>query len=389
MAHVSVLIVEDEAIVAANLAGKMAMLGYRVVGEVCTGEEALQVAQKDCPDVALLDLRLAGSMDGVETAKHLKALCDTPIIFITAHSDKESVLRASAAGPAAYVLKPFDERDLATQIEFAIYRHKAEKTLRENELRMRLAQEAARWGVFEYNYKTGQNYWSPELEALYGLPQGSFEGTYEAWSKRIHPSDLPTIERGMAEAKSTGQYSQDFRIVWGDGSIHWLFARAKVFYDANGQPERMVGVNVDITERKVAETALLESEARFRTLADSAPVLIWMNGLQGCEFVNHAYLDFLGVDRQVDVANYDWAKFVHETDRDSYVTEYLTAVAKQEVFDARFRFRRADGEYRWMHSIGRPRFGSSGELLGYVGASFDITHLLEAQDCAFESPRPN
>jgi PAS domain S-box-containing protein len=114
-----------------------------------------------------------------------------------------------------------------------------------------------------------------------------------------------------------------------------------------------------------------------------------MKGLQGCEFVNHAYLDFLGVDRQVDVANYDWAKFVHETDRDSYVTEYLTAVAKQEVFDARFRFRRADGEYRWMHSIGRPRFGSSGQLIGYVGASFDITHLLEAQGRGADNPMPN
>jgi PAS domain S-box-containing protein len=119
---------------------------------------------------------------------------------------------------------------------------------------------------------------------------------------------------------------------------------------------------------------------RFRTVADSAPVLIWMNGLQGCEFVNRAYMEFIGVPKRDDVAKYDWARYIHEEDRDPYLALYMNALHERAPFDAQFRFRRSDGEYRWMRSFGRPRLTDSGELVGYVGASIDITDIREAQD---------
>jgi PAS domain S-box-containing protein len=125
--------------------------------------------------------------------------------------------------------------------------------LKENAARTRIAQQAARWGVFEYSYATGRNHWSPELEALYGLKPGTFEGTYEGWRLRLHPDDRETAESEMARARDSGEYSGDFRVVWDDGSVHWLFARAKVFRDSSGRPQRMLGVNVDITQRKQAE----------------------------------------------------------------------------------------------------------------------------------------
>jgi len=125
--------------------------------------------------------------------------------------------------------------------------------LRENAARTRIAQQAARWGVFEYSYATGRNHWSPEIEALYGLKPGTFEGTYEGWRRRVHADDRDSAERETVLALNSGEYSRDFRVVWDDGSVHWLFARAKVFRDASGRPQRMLGVNVDITQRKQAE----------------------------------------------------------------------------------------------------------------------------------------
>jgi PAS domain S-box-containing protein len=108
----------------------------------------------------------------------------------------------------------------------------------------------------------------------------------------------------------------------------------------------------ELTQRVQERTAALqESEERFRVLADNAPVLIWVNGLDGCEFVNHEYLRFLGV-RDVDVRGYGWAQFVHAKDRDAYVTSYLNAVAQKSLFEMQVRFRRNDGEYRWMKSNG-------------------------------------
>jgi PAS domain S-box-containing protein len=98
-----------------------------------------------------------------------------------------------------------------------------------------------------------------------------------------------------------------------------------------------------MTERmKKIERSLRESETRFKTLADSAPVLMWMNDREGAQFVNRAYLEFLGVSDPVEVGEYDWAAFVHPEDRH----RYLQAFEKQVRFDEQFRFRRHDGRYR-------------------------------------------
>jgi len=85
------------------------------------------------------------------------------------------------------------------------------------------------------------------------LQAGTFEGTYEGWRRRVHADDRDTAEGEMLRALESGEYSRDFRVVWDDGSVHWLFARAKVFRDSDGRPQRMLGVNVDITQRKQAE----------------------------------------------------------------------------------------------------------------------------------------
>ncbi|HMD83017.1 MAG TPA: PAS domain S-box protein, partial [Anaerolineales bacterium] len=143
----------------------------------------------------------------------------------------------------------------------------------------------------------------------------------------------------------------------------------------------------DVTERKRAEKAMRESEERFQTLADGSPVLLWVNGLEGCEFVNREYLDFLGIATETDVRGYDWSSFVHPDDRDAYMVAYLRAFEKQAVFSAEFRFRRHDGQYRWMRSEATPRRAEDGSFLGYVGASVDITVRKRAEQALAESAR--
>lgn len=161
--------------------------------------------------------------------------------------------------------------------------------------------------------------------------------------------------------------------------LRTMLLNAMRHLDSVQKSERILLTIMDITERKRAEDALRESEMRFQILADSAPVLIWMNGSMGAEFVNRAYLEFLGVSGQIDVKKYDWAQYVHPDDRDGYVSTYVKTVEQRGMFDARFRFRRHDGEYRWMRSIAGPRLSLNGELLGYVGATFDISETKEAE----------
>jgi PAS domain S-box-containing protein len=156
-------------------------------------------------------------------------------------------------------------------------RRLAEDTLRETQERTQIAQQATRWGIFDYSYVTGRNYWSPEMEALFGLRPGDFEGTYEAWHQRVHPDDRERVDQEMSRALRGGEYSQDFRAIWPDGSVHWLFARAKVFHDSHGRPLRILGVNVDITERKCAE----EVQARLAAIVESSEDAILGKDLNG------------------------------------------------------------------------------------------------------------
>jgi PAS domain S-box-containing protein len=127
----TILIVEDEAIVAADLAAKLGQLGYEVAGIAAKGEEAIVLADSLRPDLVLMDIQLEGHTDGIEAAEAISSQLDLPIIYLTAHSDAATLARAKLSGPFGFILKPFEERELATNIEMALYKHQADRQLRE------------------------------------------------------------------------------------------------------------------------------------------------------------------------------------------------------------------------------------------------------------------
>ncbi len=143
-------------------------------------------------------------------------------------------------------------------------RKQGEERLRASEERLRLAQEAARVGSFEWDIQTGVNSWSPELEAMYGLPRGGFAKSEAAWESLVHPDDRTEAMRRVEEAIEAGApMDAEWRVVWPDGSVHWISGRWQVFKDASGKPLRMTGINIDVTERKRGEE-LRASEAALR-----------------------------------------------------------------------------------------------------------------------------
>jgi AmiR/NasT family two-component response regulator len=127
MTRGSVLLVEDEAIVAADLANKLGRLGYDVVGTAARGEDAIALAFARRPDMVLMDIHLQGRMDGVDAAARIRRECNVPVIYLTAHSDTTTLARAQATECYGYILKPFEERELETAIEMARYKHTAEQ----------------------------------------------------------------------------------------------------------------------------------------------------------------------------------------------------------------------------------------------------------------------
>jgi len=138
-------------------------------------------------------------------------------------------------------------------------RKQAQEALRVSEERLRLAQQAASLGTFEWNIRTGVVTWTPELEAMYGLPSGGFDGTQMAWEKLVYPEDLAKVLPLVDDGLKTGRPMKgEWRVVWPDGSVHWIAGHWQVLMDESGKPSRMVGVNADVTERKQSEEKLFD-----------------------------------------------------------------------------------------------------------------------------------
>jgi CheY-like chemotaxis protein len=135
MSNPEILIVEDEAIVSADIANKLRKLGYEIAGSTGSGEEAIEIACRKRPSLVLMDIRLAGDMDGIATADVIRQKCQVPVVFLTAHSDKTTLQRARQAEAFGYILKPFEDHELQMQIETALYKHAAEQRLAESQSR--------------------------------------------------------------------------------------------------------------------------------------------------------------------------------------------------------------------------------------------------------------
>jgi PAS domain S-box-containing protein len=166
-----------------------------------------------------------------------------------------------------HLLPITDERGqvigLSIVVEETTDRRRAEAALRESEERLRLAQESARLGVWEWDLRTGVVRASGDLEQLYGYPQGTSNGSDSSFADRVHPDDLPDLRRTLDTAVAAHEpFDADFRVRMPDGTIRWLNCKGSAAYDLAGSPERVFGVNVDITERKVAEEALREADHR-------------------------------------------------------------------------------------------------------------------------------
>jgi PAS domain S-box-containing protein len=135
MTPARILILEDDRVVARDIQQQLQKIGHEVLGMAAYGEDAVALALETRPDVVLMDIRLGGRIDGIEAANEIRRQCQRPVIFLTAYSDDETVLRASRAEPFGYLLKPFEDSQLRTVIEMALYKHAAERQLGESERR--------------------------------------------------------------------------------------------------------------------------------------------------------------------------------------------------------------------------------------------------------------
>ena len=149
-------------------------------------------------------------------------------------------------------------------------RKRTEEVLRGSEERLRLGLQAARMGTWDWNILENQIIWSSNMEALFGLAPGEFDGSYEQFVAMLHPDDRDRVLDAINSAVTSGvNYDIEFRVLYPDGTIRWALSQGKVFYDASGQAIRMSGVDLDISDRKRSEIEIHRSESQVRRILDN------------------------------------------------------------------------------------------------------------------------
>jgi PAS domain S-box-containing protein len=194
------------------------------------------------------------------------------------------------------------------------------------------------------------------------------------WQLLVHPDDGPeylaAFHRAVANRASL---SGELRVRRADGEWRWIASYAAPRFSPGGEYLGHVGLCPDITERKQAEEAVRESEERFRIMADGCPAAMWVTDAEGgVQFINRAYREMIGATYE-EVKGHKWQMVAHPDDAPAFVAEFQRVVREQTPFQGELRVRRADGEWRWVGSYAEPRFSPSGEFLGHVGLSPDIT----------------
>ncbi len=377
--------------------------------------------------------------------------------------------------------------------------------IRSNE-RLRAAMESGKSVGWDWDIVSGRDFWFGDLQTFFGIPSNARTGRVEDFFRYVHPEDRQRVGEAVAEARrNRTPYSLEFRIVRQDGSTVWVASRGEFQYAADGSAERMLGLAVDVTEKKrieealqkseekyckafqqipvslvltsfedgrfievnsthevitgwshedligrtslelgiwidpderaefkrqlltgkpvrnfecglrrkngdvrkclmnaelieingdpcilaatmnitelkAAEAALRESEERFRLVASSAPVTIWMSDVNNnCIYVNERWIEFTGRPLEAQLGN-GWIESIHPEDAGRCLDTFMKAVERREPLRAEYRLRRYDGEYFWMLDSGVPRFNADGSFAGYIGSAIDMTEIKLAEE---------
>jgi len=261
-------------------------------------------------------------------------------------------------------------------------RKRAEEALRASEERVRLAQQAARIGIFEWNIQTGVNTWTPELETMYGLPPGGFGGTQTAFENLVHPDDRARVIELNNWALNSGQPTNgEWRVVWPDGSVHWISGRWQLFTNESGEPSRMIGVNGDVTERKLAEEALRESEQRLRLATQVGRMYAYEWDVKTNSVVRSSeHVKILGLKEPLNSQLHHFVDKIHPDDRPKFLAAIAALTPQNPTAEVTYRALASDGTSVWLKSNGRGFFNAEGEILRVIGMVADVTDVKRAEE---------
>ncbi len=347
MKKVRILIVEDESIIAMETESVLIRLGYEVISIVDTGERAIEVSESQKPDIILMDIRIKGEMDGIETAEIIRTRFEIPVVFLTAYLDEIRLDKVKLTMPFGYILKPVQEKDLKVTLEMALHVSKVDIERRRVERELRDSYDIInssptvvfRWSIGDSSWPV--EYVSENVEKLFGYTSEDFMSKKVSYTDTIHPDDLERVRNEISQFNENPDEEvlghETYRIVTKSGEIKWIDDRTKITRNSDGEVTHYQGIVIDVTDREKSHESLKESEEKYKTITESANegIVIIQDGL--FKYVNPKMCQISGYSEE-EFLNTPFTDYTHPDDLDM-VTNRQRRRLLGEVFDENFVFR--------------------------------------------------
>jgi PAS domain S-box-containing protein len=367
-----ILIVDDLKANVSILEQMLRGAGYIAVASTSDPFEVCELHRQHRYDLILLDLQMPG-MDGFQVMAGLKELEPDgalPILVITAQPDHK--LRALKAGAKDFMSKPFELAEVLARVHNLLeirLLHRSENSL--NLARLENSQRIAGLGDWDYDFAHQRLVWSAEVYRILGIPQDDAAPEAESFDRLVHPDDLQFVRREKkAAADRSRRIDVEHRIVRADGQVRHVHQITEITFDDQCQPIRESGTIRDITERKLAETALRESDERFQFVARAVSDGVWdWNLPANTLWWNDGFLTTFGFAAgEITASVESWNNRIHPADRSWVAKSIRKAIASTaESWSAEYGLRRKDGTHARVQNRGYILRDSAGRGVRMVG----------------------
>jgi PAS domain S-box-containing protein len=394
MPKIRILLVENEGIEVMDIKRELETFGYTVPYIAANGEDAIKIAEKNIPDLMLMDIMLPGNIDGVEVSKKLSHL-EIPVVYLTAISESSTFERAKSTAPYGYLIKPFDSKELKYTIELAIHKSNSEKKIRSIKNEFKLLTDNSIDMIYRMNLSDGNfEYVNPAAEKITGYSMDDFYSTKRLLKNAIHPDFKDYYQRTFQNLlKGDVEATFEYKIITKDGDEKWLNQRNNLVTDSNGKPVAIEGIVTDITPRKTAELAYKskqkqceEEHNRFEMAQKVAMMGIWENELStnDLKWSNEMY-NIFGLPLNCEVNLEDVVDLFPDEEYKSFNQAVEDAITNNKPYSNDYKIVRSDGEVRYIHDEGQVILGKNGKAIKMFGATQDITSRKKVENALIQS----
>ena len=378
MSEMSILIVEDNNIVAKDIQSRLENLGYSVSGTARTGEEAVEKASALNPALILMDIKLKGDMDGVEAAGLIQDRLSVPIVYLTAYADETTLSRAKITAPFGYIVKPFDENALHTNIEIALFKHSMEKKLKESEQWLATTLTSIGDATIATDAEGFIKFMNPAAEELTHWNEAEvLERNWRDVVEIIDEDDRKFTEPQITQAirdKAVMSVTEGVLLIDKAGAETPIELTAAPIVDEGDRLLGMVLVFRDTSERKFGEEAQQQKLHLLQAVLEGVSDWIFLKNLEGRYlFINSAGAEILGRPEAEIIGRGDADLFEPETAnlmREAH--QRVLSTGEKQIFECTLSFDRTERTYLVSEEVCR---SSAGETVGVIGIARELTGI--------------